>query len=197
MEDKKFLKVVEAVVRDLDEELWSKLVNSEKMKVSAIEAIHSALEANNLTFAPRDYISKYNPTYEELFFRYKEDEETPVEECPEHALILAKLLADELMFVGNIDTGPFFKSCSNPPDSTVCAWLNCNDLFAWGCADMEPVLMNELPDLYKAHMEDDKWGSVKWCCKHRNLKPQKPIRERMKEAGVWDEEMESLEDNFE
>jgi len=136
----------------------------------------------------------YNPREDELFWTYYPDNGEP-QVIPENNLILAKLLVDDVVFIGRFDTGPFFESSVNPPEATTCIWVNCSDFFAWGCADAEPVLPNELGDLYRASKE--KHGVTKWCCKRRNLKPQKPIRDRMKKAGVWDDEMEALEDNFE
>lgn len=136
----------------------------------------------------------YEPREEELFWPFVNDKGEK-ELVPEYNLILAKLLIDEVVFVGNFDSGPFFESSNNPPDITTCVWVNCGDVFSWGCADFEPVLMKELPALYRASKE--KYGVTKWCCKRRNLKPQKPILKRMKDAEVWDEEMEALEDNFE
>ena len=81
--------------------------------------------------------------------------------------------------------------------------VNCNDVFAWGCADTEEVEHDEWGDLesddlymlLRDQLADGRWGSVRWACRKRQQKPQPPIVRDMKTAGVWDEEMESLPDN--
>lgn len=70
----------------------------------------------------------------------------------------------------------------------------CNDVFAWGCADVEELPYSEIMPLWRAWKADKVWGTAKWCCRQRNMKPQQPVIRRMKEAGVWDEAMEALPD---
>jgi len=77
-------------------------------------------------------------------------------------------------------------------EETIVLFVICNDLFAWGTADGENITLEEIPNLYKSWANDKHWGVSKWCCKKRNLKPQKPIIEDMKKDGVWDSEMEKL-----
>ena len=78
---------------------------------------------------------------------------------------------------------------------TIVLFLICNDTFGWACADAEEIAYNELPELYKAVKADERYGDTKWVCKKRNLQPQQPLIEIMKEAGVWDEAMEALPKN--
>lgn len=71
----------------------------------------------------------------------------------------------------------------------------CNDVFAWGYAEAEPIEPKEFSSFYELHKENKKWGAMKWACKKRNLQPQKPIVDDMKKDGYWDDELESLEKN--
>lgn len=89
-------------------------------------------------------------------------------------------------------------------DSTIVVFVNCNDVFAWAYADGEEVSfseyveegkVNELYDLLRLHLENKKWGSIKWVCLKRNMKPQSPIVRDMKKEGYWDTELESLPEN--
>ena len=68
-------------------------------------------------------------------------------------------------------------------------------MFAWACADSEPVKENELSELYRMHKENEKWGSAKWVCKKRNMQPQHPIVRDMKKEKVWCNMMSALPSN--
>ena len=71
--------------------------------------------------------------------------------------------------------------------------LLCNDLFYWGMADCEAISSEEdLISIWKHHCDDPEYGTLKWCCKRRNMKPQKPYIKLMKDAGLWTDEMEAL-----
>ena len=73
--------------------------------------------------------------------------------------------------------------------------MNCNDVFAWACADAESITTEECVDLFKEINKDKKWGDTVWICKKRNLKPQGPIIKDMKIDGSWTDEMEALPNN--
>ena len=77
---------------------------------------------------------------------------------------------------------------------TICLFLNCNDVFAWGCADAEEIAYNEVQELYTM-WKNDKYGDMKWVCKKRNLRPQQAWMKRLKEEGAWDAFFESLPEN--
>ena len=112
-------------------------------------------------------------------------------EYPKETSIVIKLLQDDVLFV--MGSGQFFDA---PDDKQPAAlYVNCNDLFEWACADCEPLPVNELLPIIKMHLADPKWGTVKWSCIRRNLQPQLPIVERMKNDGAWDDAMESLPKN--
>lgn len=137
----------------------------------------------------------YNPPDEELYYDWVDHKG-----IPQHAnftdKMLAKLLIDDVLFVGDFNSGPFFTN-ETQDKSTACVWVNCNDVFSWGCADVENLPESEIPALFAECKKDPKWGSTKWCAKKRNQQPQKPIIEQMKKEGVWDEEMENLGKNNE
>lgn len=78
---------------------------------------------------------------------------------------------------------------------TLTLFVNCSDVFAWGCADAEEFTLQELPELFKLYEWDNVYGSTKWVCKKRNQKPQKPIVDELKKIGKWDDEFERLPDN--
>ena len=73
--------------------------------------------------------------------------------------------------------------------------VNCNDIFAWGCADAEELLHNDIEPLYRMWRADPAWGASKWCAIRRNQKPQPPVIKAMKTAGSWDDIMERLGEN--
>ena len=87
---------------------------------------------------------------------------------------------------------------------TIVAFVNCNDVFAWGCADAEEISVSEevregvtddLHYLLKLYLDMGHWGVVKWCCIQRNEQPQNPVLKDMKLADMWDDEMENLPKN--
>lgn len=109
--------------------------------------------------------------------------------CNQRSFLEIELIADK----DGVVTG------SKPSDkiggSTTILFVNCNDLFSWGTADSEDLPNDEIGTLYRMHVADPKWGTAKWCCFRRNMKPQKPAIVKMKEDGSWDEKMEVLPAN--
>jgi hypothetical protein len=75
-------------------------------------------------------------------------------------------------------------------------YVNCNDIFAWGCSDAEQLPLDEISNLYKLWLENKMWGAAKWCCFKRNEKPQNPVEKEMKAANVWDNQIEKLPNNY-
>lgn len=74
---------------------------------------------------------------------------------------------------------------------TMGVFVNCNDVFAWACADGERLPESEVGNLYRM-WKAEKWGAEKWCCLRRQCRPQKPMVDLMKKDGVWDDKMEAL-----
>ena len=68
--------------------------------------------------------------------------------------------------------------------------INCNDFFAWACADCEEVKEEDLPDLQRAiddvieaAGEDGRsWGTNLWVCRKREMRPQGAFYPGMPEA---------------
>lgn len=150
----------------------------------------------------------YEPRDNEIFGSW-EDRDGVVHDFCNKEIALAKLLIDDVVFVNtrvyvDIDYDQETKKWGYDYErykdenydekqyTTTVLFVNCNDVFAWGCADSEPITDEEIPNLYRFHAADNKWGSLKWVCQKRNLQPQMPIIRDMKLEGVWDDMMENL-----
>jgi len=64
--------------------------------------------------------------------------------------------------------------------------VNCNDVFAWACADAEPLPHGEIKNLYDMWRKDPRWGPAVWCIMQRRQMPQAPVEKRIRAAGIWD-----------
>lgn len=77
-------------------------------------------------------------------------------------------------------------------------YLLCSDTFGYALADAEPViegdfeLESELGKLFLEWKNDSLYGPVRWVAKKRGALPLPAIVEKMKERGLWDEEMEAI-----
>ena len=79
---------------------------------------------------------------------------------------------------------------------TIILFMNCSDVFAWGCADAEDVSSEEeLKQLYDLCVKYPNMGSSIWACLKRGEKPQSPVAKRMKELNEWDISLDNLLDN--
>ena len=74
-------------------------------------------------------------------------------------------------------------------------YVMCNDIFAWACADAEPLMYEDVQSLYDMHAASRNWGAVRWICIKRNEQPQFPVKRDMKKARAWDATMEALPPN--
>lgn len=102
---------------------------------------------------------------------------------------LGILLIEDVIFV----TSHWFKEdWPEEARKSIALIVNCNDVFAWACADGEHLPHSEIGNLYRRHLADPVWGSTIWCCLRRNERPQLPVEKKMREAGVWNEEMDGL-----
>lgn len=68
---------------------------------------------------------------------------------------------------------------------TTALCVNCNDVFAWACADAEDLEYAEVGDLWKHWRKDPSWGPAIWCMKKRKQMPQSPLEKIIRAAGVW------------
>lgn len=105
---------------------------------------------------------------------------------------LARLLADDVIF---LNSHWWMKEWPEAAQKTVSLNVNCNDIFAWACADAEEIEYEELQGLYDLWLSSRTWGPAKWCAIKRRQKPQPPVIDAMKKAGVWDACMEALGEN--
>lgn len=115
------------------------------------------------------------------------------EYCNEE-LALSILLKDDVIFSNH----RFYSMTKDgiSDGKTTVLFVNCNDIFAWACADGEDLPHSEIGNLYKMRKSvPGNWGSAKWCCIRRNEKPQRPVQEMMKKSGAWDETLEKLPEN--
>jgi len=118
---------------------------------------------------------------EDIFFEHDGEEFCVAD------IIVAELLNNEvLMCLGAQD---------QDGKSTIGIFLNCSDVFAWGCADCEPITQEDLPSLYRMCRADPKYGDIKWVCKKANLQPQRALADIMKAAGCWEPWMDELGKN--
>jgi hypothetical protein len=106
-----------------------------------------------------------------------------------HTSALVELLADDVLFCNSF---PFlYHGNATPQSETLVLFVNCSDLFAWGCADAESVTYDELETLY-AWWRKSPIGSQIWCCLKRKMRPQPPVERDWKEKGLWVVELDML-----
>jgi hypothetical protein len=75
-------------------------------------------------------------------------------------------------------------------------FVNCNDLFAWGCSDDEEIEVKELRQLYDLWIDDPIYGSDIWCILKRKQEPQEPIFDRIQENTKYDLTKLSLDEDL-
>lgn len=73
--------------------------------------------------------------------------------------------------------------------------VSVNDVFAWGCSDVEELEYKDIQDLYEHWAKDPDWGSDVWAIKRRNLMPQKPVYDVIQEKGIWNLDDLNLREN--
>ena len=128
----------------------------------------------------------YNETeYEDRLFFDIEGKEYCNDE-----LALSILLKDDVIFANAFDYSYGNEVISG---HTVVLFVVCNDVFEWGFADAESFSTSDIGPLIKAHLRDKRWGATKWAALHRQYRPQPPVENAMREAGVWDDDLEKLE----
>ena len=111
---------------------------------------------------------------------------------PDEQAIVAKLLDEDVLMT----------SCHTIASDegvlegrTITLLVNCSDVFAWGCADCEPITLDELPNLFTLHTNNPKCGSIQWACLKRKMRPQAPIEKYLRENNGWNSEIEALQEN--
>lgn len=96
---------------------------------------------------------------------------------------LAHLLIKGVIFCNN---GWWYEKEGIPwKEDAISLHVNCNDVFAWGCADAEDITHDEIHDLYEMWKKDPNYGSAAWCIKKRKQMPQGPLEDIINEEGIW------------
>ena len=114
------------------------------------------------------------------------------DELTEEQMLAEMLAADNaVLFLADAESGPFFSS-DHPSKLALRIMVNCNDLFAWACADAEPLPLSEVANLYRMWKADPHYGADRWCCLRRNLAPQAPVERNWRKHGTWDAQMDTL-----
>lgn len=80
-------------------------------------------------------------------------------------------------------------------DNKIRLCMICSDVFAWACSDAEEITVEELDEIYAYYEEDPKYGLTYWICKRRQMQPQKPLADRIREAGLWTQKWDDLPKN--
>lgn len=122
----------------------------------------------------------------------------PVEEFEQGVLevdesaALAVLLANNVIF-----TNSLWWKTQWPDASRKLAGLfvECSDVFAWGCADGELCEFSDIPEVFSFWEKDPEYGHYVWCCKRRNQEPQHAMREVIEKSGIWDFKLLNLGHN--
>lgn len=114
------------------------------------------------------------------------------EQMFEESMALARLLAHEVIF---LNSHWWEETWPEEARKQVALCVNCSDVFAWGCADAEGLLYDEIQDLYDHWIKDPSWGAAVWCVKKRKEMPQKPVFDAIQKAGIWNLEEMNLAPN--
>lgn len=67
-------------------------------------------------------------------------------------------------------------------------YVNCSDIFIWGCSDAELLtdIEDQLLPIIKLFQKDQEWGPEMWCMIQRKERPQKPVEDMIRKTGKWD-----------
>lgn len=121
------------------------------------------------------------------------EDESIDQEDTEIEIMLAHLLINQVIFCNN---GWWFaKENKSWPKDYITLHVNCNDVFAWGCADAEDITYSEVPALYKMWRKDPVYGAAIWCIQKRKLMPQFPLEKIIREKTEWNLDSMGLEKN--
>lgn len=111
----------------------------------------------------------------------------------EPELALAALLMNEVIFLND---HWWHKNLPDNVRKMFSVNVNCNDVFAWGCADAEECTYGELQEVYDHWHKDPSWGGAVWCIKKRGEMPQRPVEKRITDGGIWDLSSMMLKPNY-
>lgn len=95
----------------------------------------------------------------------------------------------ELIQKGILDPEEAYDDNEN---KSIAVTVNCSDWIYFACGDSQIVGYDELEDLYEMSQKDKKYGSLKWVCKKRQMRPEPHEEHRLKREGLWEEWLDSL-----
>lgn len=67
----------------------------------------------------------------------------------------------------------------------VMPWVDCSDVFFWGCADGEDIAFEELAQLAECCQLSPKHGGELWCCRKRAMRPQTACYRMIYQSNEW------------
>lgn len=114
--------------------------------------------------------------------RSRPDEDDPKGEIQTDAA-LAIMILNEAVFT-NAHRTPDDEAGSRAASTSL--YVTCNDVFAWGCSDLEEMRHDQIAEVYDFWERDPRWGTAVWCMIQRRELPQRPVLERIRKAGSWD-----------
>lgn len=154
------------------------------------------VRANSSVHSGESVMVRFEPIFREDFEEESEDSYDPITNCDfgeifnsEYAL--AKLLQEEILFCNSFDISR--EDCPQYKSHTVVMFVNCNDLFEWGCCDSESFQYSEIRDIWDAWSKSGRDGVLRWIALKRKCRPQSAIEKEWKAIGFWDSELEALE----
>ena len=99
----------------------------------------------------------------------------------EEEMALAMLIINDQVFVNSYW---WEKEWPKEAQRKISLNVNCNDVFAWGCADGEDLEYADIEAVYGWWERNPKWGTAAWCCVKRREMPQRPVEKAMRQGGV-------------
>lgn len=117
---------------------------------------------------------------EQVEYTYKHHRTGETVEVFREEEALAAMLLNEVVFLNT----PWYREDLSEEDKSYARFLVvCNDIFAWGCADAEPLPHDEVQNLWRMWRKDPAWGAEVWCIQRRKEMPQPPVEKLLRAAG--------------
>jgi len=63
-------------------------------------------------------------------------------------------------------------------------YIICNDVFAWGCADLEEITTENINILEECYKIDEIYGDILFCARMRKMRPQNAFYNMMKDNKI-------------
>jgi hypothetical protein len=113
--------------------------------------------------------------------RSRPDEDDPEGEVQTDAALAIMLLNEAVFTSEHRHSGG-----GRGHDGATALHVTCNDVFMWGCADLEEMAHDRIDEVYGFWEKDPRWGTAVWCMIQRRELPQRPVLDRIRKAGIWD-----------